>query len=286
VCGDGYLDSGRGEQCEPPNSFTCDASCQNKCDLGGLWALRIETDVTWGSTLAVASGSGKIVTWGLVTRTYTSTEQRDSGRPCGIVIPPFRGSLLAGSENYALDFPDTIFFDHVLPSATVNFTTTGAVGGNFRTVGSAVSLIGATLSPAAQPWPSRSTLITNQVDHDADREYGISALSRSASGYARVPVDGLRLFRADRVYLAVRQIAAFDGTLSSCTEIAGDATVTSQDSHVLGCHVSGGSNCNAGQRDFVDNNRVVHQVGDAHFRMVKLPAGSTCATVKSTLPLQ
>jgi hypothetical protein len=56
------------------------------------------------------------------------------------------------------------------------------------------------------------------------------------------------------------------------------------DSHVVGCHVVGASDCNASQTDFVDQSRTLYTITSATFSAKEVPAGASCADARAALP--
>jgi hypothetical protein len=125
--------------------------------------------------------------------------------------------------------------------------------------------------------------MVNAVDVDQDGNPGISATPKTGPGFVQTPVS-LPLLgvgaRADKLYLASRTGVALSGTLTSCTEQAGDAAVIFFDSHVVGCHVSGGAACTADQINFVDSNRTAYTKMTGPFTSRILPDGATCADAR------
>jgi hypothetical protein len=87
--------------------------------------------------------------------------------------------------------------------------------------------------------------------------------------------------RADKLYLASRTGVALNGKLTSCTEQSGVATISFFDSHVLGCHVSGGTECTAAQVDFVDTNQTKYTMMSGTFTSKILPDTATCADARA-----
>lgn len=280
-CGDGYLDTAGGEQCEPPNTMTCSGNCQTQCDLSGTWALFVDTVVNWSGTLLFNRGSGHVITWGKITRTHSATEQQDNVVPCGIILPDFAGSALAPNDQYGLSI-GTSWFDNPLPVSTAGFSLSSAtVGGTFKSLSATTTFLGlAALSPPTQTWPSLGNLTL--VDHDGDKEPAITATLKSGNGYDLLRIG---LFdHADKVYLALRQVVTFDGTLDSCSAIHGGATVSAQNSHVAGCHVAGKTDCGSFDRDNFNSQWMVYQPASATFKMQKVSSGATCADVRAALP--
>ena len=62
-------------------------------------------------------------------------------------------------------------------------------------------------------------------------------------------------------------------------------TVAHFDSHVIGCHVSGGADCTTAQANFVDQNRTIYEAGTSTIELAVVPDTATCADVRAALPL-
>jgi hypothetical protein len=201
------------------------------------------------------------------------------------VLPDFRTGFLYGSETYGITFPTSIFDNDTLPTATSTgtFSATAVAGATFSGTATGV-VVGIDLAnPATATWPSLSG--ASAVDHDADGKPGITALSKTGNPYNLIWLEALRTARATELYMAVRQVRTFAGTLTTCTQQSGAATISRQDSLVFGCLRSGGGDCSTTQRDFLDDNRPTYNVPvNGTYTMVKVADGATCATVRSTLP--
>jgi hypothetical protein len=107
--------------------------------------------------------------------------------------------------------------------------------------------------------------------------------------YTYPPVNALGSAVADRVDVVSRNEMALNGTWKSCTDLAGTADVKLFDNHVVGCHVSGGSECTTGstqsQAGFLDSNRTIYAVGNGvTFAGKALSSTATCADVLTALP--
>jgi hypothetical protein len=150
------------------------------------------------------------------------------------------------------------------------------------------SLVGINLADPKAAWPDSYTGIAAMAqDADGDGKPGYSAVPRSGGGFVLPPTSvgiGGGAPSAEKVYLVSRHLIAVAGARSSCDEMAGTATVSAFDSHVMGCQVRGAGDCNANQTDFVDQNRMKYRVTSATFRAKKLTAAATCANVRQALP--
>ena len=132
-------------------------------------------------------------------------------------------------------------------------------------------------------WPSVANIMG--VDHDGDGFPGIVAIPKTTDGYSTIPVQMASNPRADKIYLAIRNIMTLSATFEGCPEsYNGTANVTKFDNHVIGCHVKGGGECNTTQRDFVDSNTTVYKLGTANFTAKRVSADASCADVRAAVP--
>jgi hypothetical protein len=201
------------------------------------------------------------------------------------VIPDFKASALGGNETYGMTFPNSIFDNGTLPTATSTgtFSPGPTVGAAFSSTALG-TIIGIDLANAATAaWPTAGTAVP--ADHDNDGKPGITVPSKTGSPYSMFPLDALRSGRATDLYLAVRQVATFGGTLTSCTEQSGAAVISRVDNLVFGCRTSTGAECTTAQRDFLNSVKPTYNMPvNATYTMVKIADGASCATVRSTLP--
>ena len=292
TCGDQFLDNQNGgtEQCEPPGPTCTSGTCQNQCDLSGTWGMRMAVTVSWPGTPVLETGSGTVRAWARVVRTQSSsTAIVDSGKPCGIEVPDFRGTALAGSELYGILFPNSLFdnANSIQPSTVPGTLTSSQVGASMTTPAFA-TLIGLTMAaPVTDPWPLPASI--TQRDDELDGQPGVTTNAKTGGTYFLPPIDPFKVFRADRLFLAVRQVVSLSGTLSDCSTMSGTAAFSKQDVAVLGCHVAGtgtpGVLCDTIQRDFLHNNSPVFTMpASGTFSMKKLAAAATCANVRTELP--
>jgi hypothetical protein len=267
------------------------------CDFNGTWASRLTIDVSWvpqglmGAILA--PGSGRIEQWILSTRVTNGQTVTDTVQVCGIALPDFSGTQIAGGEKYGIEFPQSTFDKGVLPTFAVSGSIAGfGPGANYTTTPSAV-LLGLTLSnPTSDPWPST---VTTSVDSDQDGKPGITAHVVQASGYSDVIVDTVG-DRGDELYVVLRQVTTVTANAVDCDSFAGtvtipqiadssEATKYAIDSHVIGCRLDGdGGDCYDVQAAFVDATQPVFSPsGNTSFTSVRVANGATCAMVRQTL---
>jgi hypothetical protein len=249
----------------------------------GTYAIRIDAAVTWPSGV-ISGGSGMSVLWSRFTGTQSGNNLVGTLQPCGFTLPDF--ALAAPSELYQLTLPNTLF-DHIPPYIPAVPTTFSSPSG--FVLGAAFSLpmiafqVGANLSnPASDPWPSVGALPT--VDMDADGKAGVTGNYTSGGGYTYPRANTLGTARSDRGYTASRFALAGSGSTTSCGELNSSVNFSKFDSHIVGCHISGGSDCTTVQRDQLDSGRPVFAPTSATLRAVKVAAGATCTQVRAALP--
>jgi hypothetical protein len=288
----------------PPLS---DGSAGGQCDFSGMWALKITIPVNWAPqgimSVILAPGSGVIEQWILSTRTLQGLATTEDTAVCGITLPDFSGTGFVGGETYGVRFPDSLFDGDFIPKTPIaGMLSDTSPTARFTTSAHAV-LIGLTLANATTAsWPST---ITTAVDTDMDNEPGVTAAAATGpiagnedgGSYQPIPVDPFG-DRADRVYVAIRQVTALSGAATDCDHISGTVTIPkiqgasagatpkyAIDSHVLGCRLTTGDDCSATQGAFVDGTQPVFSptMAAATFSAVRLRSGN-CASVRQALP--
>jgi cysteine-rich repeat protein len=310
-CGDG-IKSGT-EECDPPNTAGCASDCKARalCDLTGHWALKITANVTWGDDQVVVASSGLILEWAEVSFKQTGTTFTGTIRPCGLVHPDFLTTPIAGSEWYGATFPNSAF-DTTSATNLPTFKSTGSVssqliGATFNTDAVAVMLgldMGAPADPLLTAWPASQADLTpvngfTLLDPDGDGLVGITAFAKTgtvpgttpAASYKNVIVDissgdPATYGRADKLSVAIREIASESGTIDSCTTISGVETAKI-DTHVVGCQLDTGADCVGGQFNLADAVRPLYVLDPAKpstFLYKKLGTTTTCAAVRALVP--
>jgi hypothetical protein len=275
------------------------------CNYDGIWASKLTIDVSWApqglTSIVLANGSGTIKQWIRGNRMQQGMTLTDATVVCGVDLPDFQGTAIVGMETYGVVFPSALFESHDLPVFTVTGTISGQVPGSTYTTTPTAALLGVSLpDPATDAWPST---VTTAVDMDMDGKPGVTigvATGATASGgaYSGVPVGipgiGQPTIRADKLYVAIRQVTSVSGTVQDCNHISGTVTIPSIagkagiDSHVLGCELAAGGDCSTGassQASFVDNTQPVFTpTGSGTFEAVRVPTGTSCAAVRQMLP--
>jgi hypothetical protein len=293
-------DAGRDAGGRTPDASATEAGATgdgSTCDYGGTWASQIAVNVTWAAggsfQIVIAPGSGTIKQWLLSTRTVSGTTATDTARLCGIELPDFTGTQAVGSETWGVRFPDALFDGTSLASFTIPGTIADTTPTAAYQTSSVAVLLGLTLSNAATAaWPAT---ISTAVDEDDDKKPGVTAGVAQGAAFSDVPldftvvVDPSGVARSNRLYLAIRQVTSIAAHFSSCNQASGTVTVPQLgssdkyaiDSHVVGCGLTGSStDCTSAQASFVDSNQPVFVPSTTTFTSTRVPASTTCATVR------
>jgi hypothetical protein len=254
------------------------------CDLGMTAAIRLSLDVSWGGGLAVVAGAGEIDIWLLAELEQAGTSVGLTGSVCRIELPDFQTGVLAGNETYGTVFPDSIWTQAGMPTIDAMATISSADPGATIAVERGAVVLGATLAdPLDGAWP-RSWSELQTVDHDGDGHPGITANAKTGGGYSYPRLEALNAnARAEAIYIASRTMMELDGVIDSCDTASGSADVVMQN-HAVGCRQVGGSPCSSNQTDMLSSNMPQFQTHGGVFDLVRLPSGSGCAAVLSTLP--
>ncbi len=272
------------------------------CNFNGTWASRLTIDVSWQpqglNSIILAPGTGQIRQWIKGVRVQTGMSTADATVVCGIELPDFQETAIAGGETYGVKFPDSLFDTldggyGYLPTFTVNAALSGLTPGSTYSTTTTAVLLGLTMtSPTTTPWPAT---ISTQADMDQDTKPGITTAVAQGSTYSDVPTQIPPLFgqpaRANKLYVAIRQVTIVTGTVQDCDHMAGTVAIpqinskSAIDSHVMGCALSAGGDCTTTQASFVDNTQPVFTPsGATDFHSVRLATGATCADVRAALP--
>jgi hypothetical protein len=296
----------RREGSAPDASASGDASVDGgACDFNGTWASRLTIDVTWApqglNGIILASGSGQIKQWIKGVRVQTGTATSDATVVCGIDLPDFQETAIAGGETYGVKFPASLFDNGYLPTFTVSAALSGFTVGSTYSTTTTAALLGLTMTnPTTDPWPST---VSTEVDMDHDNEPGVTIGTAQGSGYSDVPTAIPGFFqqpaRANRLYVAIRQVTIVTGTVvGDCNHMSGTIAIPqiqskyAIDSHVMGCALVDGGDCTTSppptgtsQAAFVDNTQPVFTPsGSTDFHSVRLATGASCADVRAALP--
>jgi len=240
--------------------------------------------VTWMTTLGTMMGTGQVHVWAKTTFTASGNTLTGTSQTCGSVLPATNLNAIAGGGTVLIQIPDATWEVSTMPRFQIQATQTG------WDVGSVVSytstaLIGLTLAdPTNGAWPDP---VTTAVDADDDKSPGYTAVPASGGSYVLPPTSiNTASNRADRVYLATRNVFMIAATRTACDQASGPVTVVHFDSHVVGCHNSTTNmDCTPQQASFVDTNRTDYTAGTSTIQTKVVPANATCADVRTALPM-
>ena len=246
-------------------------------------AEHIIMNVTWPNTLGTSGGTGQVHVWAKTTFTASGNNLMATSQACGSVLPPTGLNAIAGGGSVLIQIPDATWDLPSMPRFQFSATQTGWNPGSTISYTSTAP-IGVTLTdPTNGAWP---TTITTAVDADGDMKPGYAAVPATSAGHVLPPTSlNAAANRADRVDIATRNVFMVTATRDACDHAAGPITVTHFDSHVVGCHVSGGNDCTTAQSNFVDQNRTIYQAGNSTIELKVVPASATCADVRTALPM-
>jgi hypothetical protein len=331
ICGDGYTDGGSTpkEDCDPPNTAGCDDACKGKeqCTVNGTWGMKVTVDVSWGNLAEVLQPhSSQILQWSILTLAQVGSKPTEfvatNVRVCGIEIPDFQATGLAGHEWYGIRFANPGVWD--LPQMP-SFSGTGRVSNLFagaRIDFDAMAIqTGVRLNDPNGPWPSLIAIYTEAdgrfVDDDNDGNLGVTLTAKAGPlpatpYYTPPPDDGVLTYRspvvnlgdgtnrdtygrADKIYVGIRALSSESGTLDTCGTAKGQASVASIDNHITGCYLAacnvpgcttpGNSACSDNDIGVADGVRPLYTITNATFAASRLSgAAPNCATVRTALP--
>lgn len=305
ICGSGWgdCDGSRPNGCEtslntvgncgacgrscPANGGTavCNAGvCGTICDLSGTFALKVTHQTSWPSNDNIRSGSGTHVYWLRMQGTQRRTTINEVITECGRVVPDFSASAV--SETYKFHLPNSLFDGNYLPSTAADVALGSSSPGASLMLPSTALLIGTTMTdPVNGSWPTSASGLT-RVDADRDAKPGATFSYLNGGGYEHPRVDSsLFSSRAERPYSATRLVFSLNGTLNSCTQSSGSATVSHIDTRIFGCDIAGSTrDCSSSEANFLDQNCLRYTVGSASYSLVKVADGASCAQVRAALP--
>ncbi|MDB4986186.1 MAG: hypothetical protein JWN04_1364 [Myxococcaceae bacterium] len=270
----------------PANGGTavCSAgACATVCNMTGTYAVKIASPLTWPAAV-VNGGTGSSNLWARLSLTQAGNTLSGTVEPCGITLPDFSLNPALGAELYQLYFPSTLF-DHVpayIPTSAVAITSSSGF-----TIAQPLSfpnlaiMVGASLTnPLTDPWPSAAALAAPDVD--ADGKPGVTGLYSNTGGHTYPRADAI--LRVDQAYAGARFVLSGSGNLASCTDLTLSGAFAHFDTHIVSCHIAGGGDCIAAQRDTVDGNRPAFAATTASMHVVKAAAGITCTQVRALVP--
>ena len=241
--------------------------------------------VTWPAGLAAMGGTGQIHVWGKTAFTANGNALSGTLQACGIALPTTTLTALGGGGMILIEVPDATWDAPSMPRFQVDGTQTG------WNVPSTVSysyaaLIGSNMTDLTTgTWPSSYTGVTMIVDAEGDMNPGLTSIPRSGGGYTQPPTSIAQTSRVDKLFVVIRNATSPMLTRTACDEASGPAMSVHIDNHVVGCHISGGSDCMPNDVSFVDNNRATYTITDATAKSKIVADSATCADVRAALPL-
>jgi hypothetical protein len=256
-------------------------------------AVHIVMDATWPADklMATRAGTGKIHLWNLSRLDAVGGQlSGDETRSCGTTLPGFEltaiGTIAAGGSRVLVEIPDSVWNAPTIPRFHSAGRITGWDPGSPFMIDGTLALIGLMMDDPNGAWPDSFTGVT-ALDADGDGKPGFIAVPRSGGGYVQPPTAigiGGSAPPAEQLHLASRTVVSLDGKLTSCSEVAGSATVKFFDSHVVGCKVRGGGDCTAAQTKFVDDSRTLYTITAATFTARKIADTATCDEARAAVP--
>jgi hypothetical protein len=264
----------------------CNAGvCGATCNLTGTFALKVTLQATWPNATYTAAGSGTFTFWLRLQGTHNGNSLTGTLTDCGRDVPPFDARTV--SETFKYGHPNSIF-DMPLPGVAATATLSSASPGAALTLPSSALLMGTTMAdPINGAWPAQASGLA-QVDTDGDGLPGVRATYQNGGGYIHPRTGGT--FgdpRADTAFTASRLVFSLNGSLTSCTQSSGPASVTHIDTRIFDCGLAGGgstADCSASQASFLDVACVSYTLGTAAYTLVKVADAATCVNVRAALP--
>ena len=278
---------GTGMACTPSTSLTV--------------AAKLTLQSTWPSALAVAQGMGPVNIWLLSTYNVDSSNKiTGTTKTCGNQTPPITlndtGDMAVGAApgsmaQVQIVIPKMTWEDPHMPVTNI----TGTLGG--WNVGSSINIDPSTTcdglassSMYCNPtvtWPQQGMQIptTDIIDSDNDMHPGITGVPKGDGGFY-LPHVGVTpdTAQADQLYLVLRTEVQLSGTMMSCSEQTGNATVNLLNNHVIGCRrVDTGGDCMAADWQFIDSNTTIYMVMSGTFDAKVLSTDGGAATCDDVL---
>jgi hypothetical protein len=254
-------------------------------------AVHIVMDVKWAGSLATNPGTGKVHLWNRAKLAANGMALTGTVNSCGTTLPDIFlnpvGELAAGGKNVSIEIPFAAWDAPSIPVFDQKGTFGGWNPGSPVDMEFTIALVGLTMAdPANAPWPMTYNTIMG-VDAEGDGKPGITGIPKNGAPYVYPPTS-LGVFgsapAADRVYIASRNVLALKGQTTSCEDQSGTVNVKFFDNHVIGCHTTLNTECDANQTKFVDDSRTVYEVTGATFVAKKVADAASCVDVRAALP--
>jgi hypothetical protein len=205
---------------------------------------------------------------------------------CGRTVPQFGSSII--SETFALSYLPALFDQApaYLPTTAATVALSSSSPGATFTLPNSALLMGTSLAdPVNGSWPASDSGLTS-IDMDMNTKPGVTVAYSNSGGesYPRTSTAIFGFNRADQAYIADRFVFRLNGTLTSCTQSSGPATVTRADVRIFGARRTSGTDCSNTEEDFLDESHPEYEPGTASYTLVKVADAATCANVRAALP--
>ncbi len=253
---------------------------EGECVLDGVAGVKIVAQVTWPATLAMEAGSGTMNIWFRADLDSADGGMTASGYVCETEVPDFRTNALAGGDTHGTVIPGEAW--QGAPETILPIQLSGMDPGATIAVNATPMLLGAAMNDMTAAWP-RSHRDLASEDHDGDGLPGVTSYAAMGPDYANPRVDILDATqRAERIFLGLRNIIGFNGTLTSCDTAEGVASLVLEQ-RAFGCVREDGQRCTDAQTDLLDGNMPAFNVESATFTLERLGDNATCADIRAQL---
>lgn len=258
-------------------SGSSSTSCEERSNV--MLAVHVTVPVTWPASLGTTAGSGNFDLWNLYSLTADGTALTGTMAPCGSTLPPLTLSFLVGGGNSLIEFADEMWDSPTFPEFDGAVTISGWDPNSTLRAPPNPALVGLTMADENGEWPGTGANV-EAIDPEGDGNPGITGIPATGAGFVAPPVSIVGP-GADQVHLVTRTAYALEGTVTSCTDLSGTATLTFFDNHVVGCRTVEGDTCTAAQADFLDANRTIYQSMPGTFTAKILDEAATCADARA-----
>jgi hypothetical protein len=252
-------------------------SVDEACDPSGIWALKLQGEVT-SPTTPFSNSSGTTRLWALLDVHAAGDAFEGSTRLCGLDFPTISLLPSYGGERYQIQFPRS-------NSAKPDGLPSGSLRLRADTNGLAFEplaiLLGVQLDndPLAS-WPTDGNDVA--FDADSDGAAGITTTWATDQGQQLPPVDINGAARAQRTLVTGRVVLGAN-TYKGCDALAGSAGAARIETHVLGCTLTGGSACSKDQTSILESLKPDYSAAQSNLQAKRLPSGSRCSDVLKAL---
>ncbi|MDH5676530.1 MAG: hypothetical protein OEZ06_30705 [Myxococcales bacterium] len=218
------IDDGRATECtqDGPSSYSCTCAANFmpvddgggetcSCDLNGMYAIMIATDLSWSGIENVEDGAETTYSWALRNHSYTADGTLEAETiGCGGTSPDICGAGAVAGEAYGQFLPIHIFglssmpsdcWNGVCPSASIPY----AFAGQLFQPGQTAALLGIELTDPFGAWPASRHDVDGSpanngavwANHDEDGDDGVTIYAVPPGGSGSLSVDPLDPYGAD-----------------------------------------------------------------------------------------